>query len=566
MPNENLNWGQTPVGTRTGGRILVDALVNHGVDRVFCVPGESYLAALDALHDTPSISVHVARNEGGAAYMADACAKLTGRPGVCFVTRGPGATNASGGVHVAFQDSTPMVLLIGQVGRGDVDREAFQEVDYRRMYGQMAKWVAQIDDAARIPEYLNRAFATATAGRPGPVVLALPEDMLTDEVAVADTPGWQSVPVHPGPDQVAAVVAELEAAERPLLVVGGGGWTDEARASLATFASAWELPVAASFRCQDLIDNLHPSYAGMLGIGAGPALVERVRSADLLVVIGARLGEITTNGYTLLEPPRPAQRLVHMHAGAEEIGRVYAADVAVNASSAEMVAALAATVPAAPVSWAADTVRAHAEHRSRSVPNTVPGDLQLGEIFGWLSDRLPDDAVVCTGAGNYTGWVNRFIRFGGGRRLLAPTSGTMGYGTPGAVAAKLADPDRTVVAVAGDGCFMMNGQELATAVQYRADIIVIVVNNSMLGTIRMHQEREYPNRVSATGLVNPDFVALAQAYGAHGELVTTTDEFEPAIERAVAFDGSALIELRVDAEVLGTDLTLSGLRAASGDA
>ena len=548
---------------RTGGRVLVDALVNNGVDRVFCVPGESYLAALDALQDTPSISVHVARNEGGAAYMADAFAKLTGRPGVCFVTRGPGATNASGGVHVAFQDSTPMVLLIGQVGRSDRDREAFQEVDYRRMYGQMAKWVAQIDDAARIPEYLNRAFATATAGRPGPVVLALPEDMLTDEVTVGDVPGWQSVPVHPGPDQVAAIVGALEAAERPMLVVGGGGWTDEARTSLAGFADAWQLPVAASFRCQDLIDNRHPSYVGMLGIGSSTDLVERVRTADLVIVLGARLGEITTNGYTVLEPPRPTQRLVHVHAGADELGRVYAADVAINASSPEMLAALAATAPAGVVAWAAATMQAHLAHLDRSTPNTVPGDLQLGDIFGWLSEHLPDDAVVCTGAGNYTGWVNRFIRFGAGRRLLAPTSGTMGYGTPGAVAAKLAEPDRTVMAVAGDGCFMMNGQELATAVQYRADIIVVVVNNSMLGTIRMHQEREYPDRVSATDLANPDFVALARAYGAHGELVTTTDEFESAFERAVAFDGSALIELRVDPEVLSTDLTLSDLRAVT---
>jgi len=548
---------------RTGGRVLIDALVNNGVDRVFCVPGESYLAALDALQDTPSISVHVARNEGGAAYMADAFAKLTGRPGVCFVTRGPGATNASGGVHVAFQDSTPMVLLIGQVGRSDRDREAFQEVDYRRMYGQMAKWVAQIDDAARIPEYLNRAFATATAGRPGPVVLALPEDMLTDEVTVGDVPGWQSVPVHPGPDQVAAIVGALEAAERPMLVVGGGGWTDEARTSLAEFADAWQLPVAASFRCQDLIDNRHPSYVGMLGIGSSTDLVERVRTADLVIVLGARLGEITTNGYTVLEPPRPTQRLVHVHAGADELGRVYAADVAINASSPEMLAALAATAPAGVVAWAAATMQAHLAHLDRSTPNTVPGDLQLGDIFGWLSEHLPDDAVVCTGAGNYTGWVNRFIRFGAGRRLLAPTSGTMGYGTPGAVAAKLAEPDRTVMAVAGDGCFMMNGQELATAVQYRADIIVVVVNNSMLGTIRMHQEREYPDRVSATDLANPDFVALARAYGAHGELVTTTDEFESAFERAVAFDGSALIELRVDPEVLSTDLTLSDLRAVT---
>lgn len=548
---------------RSGGRILVDALVNNGVDRVFCVPGESYLAALDALHDTPSISVHVARNEGGAAYMADAFAKLTGRPGVCFVTRGPGATNASGGVHVAFQDSTPMVLLIGQVGRGDVDREAFQEVDYRRMYGQMAKWVAQVDDAARLPEYLNRAFATATAGRPGPVVLALPEDMLTDTVAVGDAPGWQPVPVHPGADRVAAIVAELELAQRPIVIVGGGGWTDAARVALAEFADAWQVPVAASFRCQDLIDNRHPSYAGMLGIGASAALIERVRSADLVIVLGARLGEITTNGYALLEPPRPAQRLVHVHAGAEELGRVYAADVAVNASSPEMVAALAAVAPNGTVGWAADTERAHAAHLERATPRPVPGDLQLGTVFGWLSDRLPDDAVVCTGAGNYTGWVNRHLRFGGGRRLLAPTSGTMGYGTPGAVAAKLAQPERTVVAVAGDGCFMMNGQELATAVQYGAKIVVIVVNNSMLGTIRMHQEREYPSRVSSTGLVNPDFVALARAYGAHGELVTETDQFAPAFERAVAAEGSALIELRVDPEVLSTDLTLSGVRAAA---
>ncbi|WP_336064683.1 thiamine pyrophosphate-binding protein [Serratia sp. 201] len=545
---------------RNGGRILIDALRNNGMDRVFCVPGESYLAALDALHDTPEVALHVCRNEGGASYMADAYGKLTGKPGICFVTRGPGATNASCGLHVARQDSTPMILLIGQVARQDMDREAFQEIDYRRMFGEVAKWVAQIEDASRIPEYVNRAWATATSGRPGPVVLVLPEDMLTDETHSADLPAWQPVITAPGEKDIRRVCAALESAERPLVIIGGSGWNEEARRQLEDFADSWQLPVANSFRCQDYIDNDHPCYVGDLGIGISPALTERVKNADLLLVIGARLGEMTTRGYSLVDIPRPQQRLVHIHASAEELGSVYYADVAVNAAPAAFIAALNKVAPSGEPAWQAQTHSARAEFDNWNKPIKVSGNIQMAEIMDWLGNAVPDDTIICNGAGNYTAWVHRFWRFHKVRSQLAPTNGAMGYGLPAAVAAKLIAPERTVIAFAGDGCFMMNGQEMATAAQYGANIIVIVVNNSMFGTIRMHQEREYPRRVVATELQNPNFCALAEAYGAYSEQVTCTEQFAEAFERARAAGKPALIEILLDQEVISPNTTLSALR------
>lgn len=556
MKSEN----HSAVRTRNGGRVLIDALRNNGMDRVFCVPGESYLAALDALHDTPEVALHVCRNEGGAAYMADAYGKLTGKPGICFVTRGPGATNASCGLHVARQDSTPMILLIGQVARQDMDREAFQEIDYRRMFGEVAKWVAQIEDASRIPEYVNRAWATATAGRPGPVVLVLPEDMLTDDTQVKDLPAWAPVVTSASASELQRVASALETAKRPLIIVGGSSWNEDARQQLEQFAETWQVPVANSFRCQDYIDNNHPCYIGDLGIGISPALTEYVKKADLLLVVGARLGEMTTRGYALIDIPMPQQRLIHVHASAEELGSVYYAEIAVNATPAAFVAGLSQLAPSRTPQWQQITHDARAEFEAWNRPITVGGDIQMAQIIDWLNKSVPDDTIVCNGAGNYTGWIHRFWRFHKVRSQLAPTNGAMGYGTPAAVAAKLTHPDRTVIAFAGDGCFMMNGQELATAAQYGANIIVIVVNNSMFGTIRMHQEREYPRRVVATELQNPDFCALAQAYGAHAELVTKTDEFATAFERARSANKPALIEIKLEKEIISHNTTLSALR------
>lgn len=545
---------------RNGGRVLIDALRNNGMDRVFCVPGESYLAALDALHDTPEVALHVCRNEGGAAYMADAYGKLTGKPGICFVTRGPGATNASCGLHVARQDSTPMILLIGQVARGDMGREAFQEIDYRKMFGEVAKWVAQIDDAARIPEFVNRAWATATSGRPGPVVLALPEDMLTDLTDVADLPQWQPVVTQPGNSDVQRVIQALESAKSPMVIVGGSGWSEEARQQLQTFAQNWKLPVANSFRCQDYIDNDHASYVGDLGIGISPSLSERVKHADMLLVIGARLGEMTTRGYDLIDIPLPKQRLVHIHASAEELGSVYHAEIAINASPAAFTAALSEVTPSAPLAWEAASQQARSDFEQWNQPITVGGDVQMAHIMDWLIDNVPDDTIICNGAGNYTAWIHRFWRFRKVRSQLAPTNGAMGYGVPAAIAAKLIAPQRTVIAFAGDGCFMMNGQELATAAQYGANVIVIVVNNSMFGTIRMHQEREYPRRVVATELQNPDFITLANAYGAHAEQVVKTEEFAEAFNRARSAGKPALIEIKLDKEIISPNTTLTALR------
>ncbi|HNB26787.1 MAG TPA: thiamine pyrophosphate-binding protein [Alphaproteobacteria bacterium] len=549
---------------RTGGQILIDQLKIHGVDTAFCVPGESYLAALDALHDArDQIKLIVCRQEGGAAYMAEAYGKMTGRPGICFVTRGPGATNASVGVHTAFQDSSPMILFIGQVARDQVEREAFQEIDFRRMYGQMAKWVAEIDDATRIPEYVSQAFHRAVNGRPGPVVLALPEDMLTDRVGIADAGRYKPVRPAPSAAQMQELRDRLSKAKRPLMILGGGGWSAEAVADIRAFAEAMNLPTGCSFRCQDLFDNLHANYAGDVGIGINPKLAARVKNADLLLVVGARLGEMTTSGYTLLDIPVPQQTLVHVHASAEELGRVYQAALPINAGMAEFAAMAKALAPITARAWDAETRSAHAEYLDWSTPPQVEGPVQMGEIMAWLEQRLPEDAIMTNGAGNYATWLHRFHRHRRFRTQLAPTNGSMGYGVPAAIAAKGVAPDRLVVSFNGDGCYMMNGQELATAVQYGLPVIFVVVNNGTYGTIRMHQERTYPGRVSGTDLVNPDFVALAKAYGAHGELVEKTADFAPAFERSAKAGKPALIEIRLSAEVLTPRQTLSQIRAAA---
>ena len=549
---------------RTGGRVLVDQLAIHGVERVFCVPGESYLAALDALHDTPEIALTVCRQEGGAAMMADAHAKLTGQPGVCFVTRGPGACNAASGVHVAFQDSTPMVLLIGQVGRAMRDREAFQEIDFRNMYGELAKWVAQVDDPARLPEYLSRAFHTAQQGRPGPVVLALPEDVLSEDVDTLDARPARPAVARPGAEEMTELRDRLARAERPLAILGGGGWSAEAKADFEAFAEASDLPVACAFRCQDYFDNTHACYAGDVGLGVNPALARRVREVDLLLVVGARMGEATSSGYTLLDVPTPSQDLVHVHPGAEELGRVYQPSLAIQAATPAFAAAARALAPVSAPPYAGVREAARQDYLAWTTPpaaKTFTGTVDMAQAIADLRERLPADAVICNGAGNYAAWVHRYYRYRGYRTQLAPTSGSMGYGVPAAVAAKLAAPERPVIAFAGDGCFQMSGQELATAVQYDAAIVVIVVNNASYGTIRMHQERHYPHRVTGTDLRNPDFAALARAYGAHGELVSDQAGFAPAVERALAAERPALVEVRTDLEQISPAKTISELRA-----
>lgn len=544
---------------RTGGEILVEGLRTNNVSKVFCVPGESYLAALDAFHDVPEIQLVVCRHEGGAAMMADAYARLTGRPGICFVTRGPGATNASSGVHIAFQDSTPLILLIGQVPRGHSEREAFQEIDYRRMFGEMAKWVAQIDDEARVAEYISHAFHLAQSGRPGPVVLALPEDMLRARAAPAALEAAAETQAHPGSDDLEALGKLLAKAKKPLAIVGGGGWNDKACEDFRAFAEANTLPVAVTFRCQDKFDNTHACYAGDLGVGPNPKLKERVRNADLLLVMGPRLGEMTTGGYTLIDLPKPSQTLIHIHPGVDELGRVYQPALAINAGMKAMAQALRA-MPPANGKWAEQAKAAHDDYLAWSEPPAIPGPVQMGEIAAWLNERLSDDAILCNGAGNFSVWVNRFYRYRRYGTLLGPTSGSMGYGVPSAVAAKLVYPDRTVVAFTGDGDFMMTGQELATAVQYNANIIVLVGNNNMYGTIRMHQEKEYPGRISGTDLVNPDFAELARAYGAFGAVVEKTEDFAPAFEAAQESGKPAVLEIRLDPEAITPQATLSGLR------
>lgn len=550
------------ISPRTGAQVLINALNINSIDRIFSIPGESFLAALDALYDQSDIALTICRNEGGASYMAEAYGKLTGKPGVCFVTRGPGATNASCGLHVAMQDSTPMILLIGQIARKDMDREAFQEIDYRRMFGQVAKWVAQIEDADRIPEYLNRAFATATSGRPGPVVLALPEDMLTDITEAADAKPWQSVKTHPATADIDKTIDMLSQAKKPIIIVGGSGWSEATRLGLQEFAEKSAIPVINSFRCQDYFDHDHTNYVGDLGLGVNPELSKRIQNADTLLVIGARLGEMTTGGFQLIDIPNPRQTMIHVHVGAEELGHIYQPDLAINASSSAFITALKDRQ----LSSENHDLRHASLKQSRqafedwNASIRVKGLLQFSDIIKTVQKNSDDNTIICNGAGNNTGWLHRFYRFREYRTQLAPTSGTMGYGVPAAISAKLMYPDRTVVAFAGDGDFMMNGQELATAKQYGANIIIIVVNNGIYGTIRMHQERDYPGRVVGTDMVNPDFCALAMAYGAYAELVVSTDEFAPAFERAKLADSPALIEIQLDPDILTPTITIEDLR------
>ena len=546
---------------RSGAQVLIDQLRIHGTDTIFGVPGESYLAALDALYaQRNSIRFVICRQEGGASNMAEAYGKLTGKPGICFVTRGPGATNASIGLHTGFQDSTPMILLVGQVAREATDREAFQEIDYRRMFGQMAKWVAQIEDARRIPELVSQAFHTALNGRPGPVVLALPEDMLTDEVEVADAGPYRIARGAPSPGDMAKLREMLDAAQRPMVILGGGGWSAEACADIRAFVEANDLPVCASFRNQDLIDNRHPNYVGDLGVGVGPALGKRIKECDLILAIGPRLGEATTGGYTLFDLPVPKQKLVHVHAGAEELGRVYQATLPINSGMANFAAAARAMKPVDGKRWKAGVAEAHAEYLDNIKPGPLPGAVNMGEVIAWLNKRLPDDAIVTNGAGNYAAFLHRFFQYRGFKTQLAPTSGAMGYGVPAAVAAKIAQPNRMVVSLAGDGCFLMNGQEFATAVQHGANVVIAVIDNGMYGTIRMHQEREYPTRVYGTELKNPDFAAYARAFGGHGETVEKTEDFAAAFERALAAAKPAIIHVKTDPEALTSRITLSKLR------
>ena len=553
--------------TRHGGRILADALAGHGVRAAFGVPGESFLPVLDGMHDLKDkLRFVICRQEGGASYMADAWAKLTGEPGVLFVTRGPGATNGAVGMHTAFQDSTPVVMFVGQVGNDFVEREAFQEVDFRRMYGPLTKWVAQIDRVERIPEYVSHAFHTATSGRPGPVLLALPEDMLFSDAAVADAPHFRTARAAPSPADMQELERLLSGAKRPFVLIGGGGWTKQAVDGLRAWAEAAGIPVGCGFRCQDYFDNRHPNYAGDIGIGLNPKLAQRVKDADVLLAIGERLGEMTTSAYTLVESPVPRQTLIHVQSGAEELGRVYRAALPINSNYEEFILALSA-VRIKREEWQGRTRDAHADYLAWNKPVSMPGALHYGEVIAWLSQNLPEDAIVTNGAGNFASWLHRHFQYRGWqcgwRSQLAPANGSMGYSVPAAVAAKIAAPGRTVVAIAGDGEFLMNGQEFATAMQYRAPIIVLVVNNGMYGTIRMHQEREYPGRVSGTELANPDFAAYARAFGGHGETVERTADFAPAFQRAVASGKPAILELRIDPEAITPSATLSGLRAAA---
>ncbi|KQP18914.1 thiamine pyrophosphate-binding protein [Methylobacterium sp. Leaf100] len=546
---------------RSAARALVDQLAVNGVDHVFTVPGESFLPVLDALYES-RIQVTVCRQEGGVAMMAEAYGKATGRPGVCFVTRGPGATNASAGIHVAQQDSTPMILFVGQIERALRDREAWQEIDYRAAFGPIAKWAAEIDDAARVPEYVSRAFHAATGGRPGPVVLALPKDMLKDTATGPLAAPWVAVEAAPGAEEMERLAQLLAQAERPFLLLGGSRWSEAAYRDIHAFADRFDLPVATSYRRLPLFDPLHPAYAGDLGLAANPKLVARARAADLLIVVGGRLGEVPSQGYDLLAIPNPATRLVHVHPGPEELGRVYVPHLAINAAPARMAAALARlAAPAAPPSWVAQTRAGHAEYLEWSEAATPqPGAVNLGAVMVHLRETLPADAILCNGAGNYAAWIHRFYRFRRPATHFAPTSGSMGYGVPAAVAIKRLYPDRTVIALAGDGDFLMTGQEFATAVQYDLPLVCIVCDNASYGTIRMHQERDFPGRVSATDLRNPDFAAYARAFGGFGVTVERTEDFPAAFAAALASGQPAIVHLKISTDAISPGLSLTAIR------
>ena len=544
---------------RHGGRVLVEQVHALGVERVFSVPGESFLAVLDGLHGSDVENV-VCRHEGGAAMMAEATGKMTGRPGVVFVTRGPGATNASSAIHVARQDSTPLVMFVGQVARAHRDREAFQELDYRAVFGSMAKWVAEVDQSERLPEYVARAFRVAQSGRPGPVVLALPEDVLSAPCHATLLPASP----RPAPAVAAARVAEvldmLSRAARPLVVAGGPGWSAQAAADLERFAAAHDLPVALTFRRQDYMDNGAEQYVGDLGVGMNPALAERLKAADCLLLLGTRFGDVPSGGYALVTPEAQGKQIIHVHPDPDLPGSWLRTDLAVCATAPEMLRALCAANAPGDVPWGDWRRAARADYEAWQAPKETPGAVKMEQVVRWLSDNLPEDAIVTNGAGNYAAFVHRYFRFRRFGTQLAPTSGSMGYGFPAAVAAALRHPGRTVVCMAGDGDFQMTLNEMSTAVQHGAAPVVIVANNGRYGTIRMHQERTYPARISGTDLANPDFAALARAYGGHGEVVQDGADFPAAFARAQAAGVVAVIELRLDGEALSTGLTLSEAR------
>ena len=549
---------------RSGGQILVDALKIHGTKTVYCVPGESFLPVLDALyHARQDIDLIVCRQEGGAANMAEAYGKITGEPGICFVTRGPGSTNASIAVHTARQDSTPLILFVGQIERSGMGREAWQEIDYRQMFGSIAKWADQVDSVDRLPEMISRAFSVATSGRPGPVVLALPEDMLSELSTVKDPVRYQRSFGAPTPQAIDQMLDLIAHAKKPLLILGGGGWTEQATIDITHFAETYNLPVICAFRRQDLIDNRHQNYIGEAGLGMNPKVTEKIGDSDLLIVLGARMGETSTISYTLLDIPNPKQTLIHIHNDPNELGHVYQATLGINSSPISFAAAVSKLPAPTSSNQQEEWVSAGRQHYLDYIePLNTIGDINLGEIVSYLNTTIPEDSYITNGAGNYTLWVQRFFQFKKYKYQLAPTSGTMGYGLPAAIAAKIEHPDRLSICFAGDGCFLMNGQELATAVQYHANVIIIVINNGMYGSIRMHQERHYPGNVWGTQLINPNFVELAKSYGAYAELVKSTTDFPDAFERAKLAGRPALLELQTSDEILTPRLTVTDIRNA----
>lgn len=546
----------------TGAQLLVEALKTHGTDHVFCVPGESYLAVLDALYEKrDAIRLITCRHEGGAANMAEAYGKLLGRPGICMVTRGPGATNASIGVHTAMQDSTPMILFVGQVSRNAKDREGFQEIDYSKLFGGIVKWAAEIESADRIAEYVNKAFQVACSGRPGPVVLALPEDMLTDAATFRAMRRYHEIQSSPSPEEILQLTNLLETAEKPLLILGGGGWNDLSCKQISSFAKLNDLPVACAFRFQDLIDNEHPNYIGDVGPGINPTLAREIKDSDLIVAIGPRLGEMTTSGYTLIESPVPKQRLIHVHSGAEELGSVFQAELMINSGMKNFAEALSLLPRLAKSQKRSEHLeRVKSDYLKWISPVEIDSDVQMWDVIQDLQKIIPKNSIITNGAGNYTSWIHRFYRYGGFRTQLAPTSGAMGYGVPAAIAAKIVYPERVVISFSGDGCFLMNGQEIATAIHEKANVIFIVINNGIYGTIRMHQEREYPNRVIGTQLTNPNFSEYAKSFGAHGELVTQTHQFREALNRCLNCGKPSLIEIKINPEAITPSMTLSSIR------
>jgi acetolactate synthase-1/2/3 large subunit len=550
-------------GTRTGGEVLIDQLAIHGVRHAFCVPGESYLAALDAFHGS-DIQLTVCRHESTAAMMAEAVGKVTGRPGICFVTRGPGATNASAGVHIARQDSSPMILFVGQIGRHMREREAFQELDYRAVFGTIAKWATEIDDPARIPELVSRAFHTACNGRPGPVVIALPEDMLTERVAVPDASAFEPVESWPGLTDMSRLQKLLWAAKKPVVLAGGSRWSETAWAALARFAERFALPVATTFRRGHLFDATHACYAGDMGIGPNPKLLARVKGADLVLLIGGRMSEMASQSYTLFDIPEPQMKLVHVHPGPEELGRVYHPHLAIQAAPTAFCSALEGLQPPNDIPWKGEADTAHADYLAWSEKATpLPGGVNLGEIVVWLRENLPADSFITNGAGNFATWIHRFYRFRKFATHVGPTSGSMGYGFPAALAMKVLYPDRAVVCIAGDGDFLMTGQDFMTAVQYGLPVIVVIADNGLYGTIRMHQERDYPGRVVATELKNPDFVGYAKVFGGFGVLVEKTADFPAAFAAAQNSGKPSIIHLKIDPEAITPTMTLTGIREKS---